>query len=220
VVQAWAGSFDGILHKDIAGVNTRLAADCRTHGNGMLLPFGSVNPKLPDWREDVRRCHEQHRMPGVRLHPNYHGYDLTDPVFFELLEAAAGRRLIVQVVWCMEDERTQHPLLRVPNVDLSPLPDLLRRLPDLRVQILNWKSARGDPARRMASSGQVYLDFAMTENPGGIARLLKTVPLDRVLFGSNFPLFYFESALLKIREAGLSPKENEAVSHQNARRLR
>jgi hypothetical protein len=59
----------------------------------------------------------------------------------------------------------------------------------------------------------------MTENPGGIARLLKTVPLERVLFGSNFPLFYFESALLKVREAGLTPAEEQAVSRQNARRL-
>ena len=219
VEQAWAGSFDGILHKDIAGVNSRLAADCRKYGGGMLLPFGSVNPKLPDWREDLRRCHEQHHMPGIRLHPNYHGYDLKDPVFAELLEAAAARRLIVQLAWCMEDERTQHPLVRVPNVDLSPLPEVLRRLPALRVQILNWKTARGDEARRLASAGQVYSDFAMTENPGGIARLLKTLPLERVLFGSNFPLFYLESALLKVREAGLTSTEEQAVSRLNAQRL-
>lgn len=219
IVQAWAASFDGLLHEDISQVNANLAADCRTYGNGILVPFGSVNPALPDWKEDLRRCHEVYRMRGIRLHPNYHGYELKDSVFGEVLEAAAARQLLVQLAWCMEDVRTQHPLLRVPNVDLAPLAGQLRRLPSLRLQILNWKSARGEPLRQLASSGQVYVDFAMTENPGGVGRLLREFPQERVLFGSNFPLFYLESSLLKIREAGLTSAEEEAISSRNAKRL-
>src|SRR5438067_11401452 len=159
VTLAWAGTFDGILHKDLSSANERLANDCLSHGAGFLVPFGSVNPKLPDWQEDLRRCHEKYKMPGIRLHPNYHGYDLKDPIFAELLHLASARRLAVQLAVCMEDERTQHPLMRVPPVDLSPLPDVLKAEPKAQVIILNSDPLQNvEQLQKMLSAGNIYFD--------------------------------------------------------------
>ena len=217
VRQAWAGSFDGMLHKDIAGVNSRLAADCRSHGKGLLIPFGSINPKFPDWQEDVRRCKEDHRMPGIRLHPNYHGYALTDPVFTELLGLAASRGLIVQLALRMEDERTQHPLMRVSPVDPAPLTDIIKGVPRLRLVILNCSpGAEPEQMRRLSEAGAVYFDFSMLEGLGGVSRMIRAVTLNRVVFGSNFPFFYFEAALLKVQESGLTEAEKTAIFEENA----
>ena len=220
VTQAWAGSFDGLLHRDIAGVNARLVEECGRHGAGFLIPFGSVNPKLPDWQEDFRRIVEDDRMPGIRLHPNYHGYALDDPVFSELLAMAASHSLIVQLVVRMEDPRTHHPLVKVPDVSLTPLAGLIQQHPKSRVVLLNsLKSLRGNTIAQLCKSGNVYFEIAMLEGVGGIAEFLRSVPLDRLLFGSHFPFFYLESALLKLQESSLTAEQVRAISRTNAEGL-
>jgi uncharacterized protein len=220
VTQAWAGSFDGLLHKDVGGVNLRLAAECRQHPDGLLQPFGTVNPLLPDWREELRRCHEVHHMPGIRLHPNYHGYQLDNPVFAELLKLAAERGLIVQLALRMEDPRMQHPLLRVADVDVKPLPAVVAALPQLQLVLLNAMPALpNDTLAALVGTGRVCIEIATLEGVGGIAGLLARVPLDQVLFGSHFPYFILESAVLKLRESALSPVQLNAITCENARRV-
>jgi uncharacterized protein len=218
VTQAWAGSFDGLLHKDIGGVNARLTADCHTHGKDFLVPFGSINPKLPGWREDVRRCVEDHGMPGIRLHPNYHQYELKDRVFADLLHLAAASGLIVQLVLAMEDIRTQHPLMRVSPVDVSPLAQVLQSEPAVKLMLLNWApSIRPPQLQSLAAAGPLYFDMSMVEGIEGIARLLERLPPDRVLFGSNCPFFYFEAALLKVQESSLTEDQKAKLLEGNAR---
>ncbi|MBC8873090.1 MAG: amidohydrolase family protein [Planctomycetes bacterium] len=220
VTRAWVGSFDGLLHKDIGGVNARLAHVCKRVDPQLLIPFGSVNPKLPDWPEDIRRCHEDYHMPGIRLHPNYHGYTLDDPVFAELLTMAEKRGLIVQLAVRMEDVRTQHPLMQVPDVEVGPVVQLVKARPRLRLVLLNSsRTVRGSTLIDLVSAGQVYCEIAMLEGIGGVASFLNSAPLDRVLFGSHLPLFNLESATLKLRESVLSAAQRDAITHENARRL-
>lgn len=220
IEQAWVGCFDALLYRDVAGVNLRLAEDCETHGDGLFVPFGCVNPTLPDWREDLRRCDEEHGMPGIRLHPDYHGYELGDPLFAELLDLAVERDLIVQIALKMEDERTQHPLLRVPALDPTPLPELLRTRPGARVILLNaLRDLRGTSLDAIAELPNVFVEISMLEGVGGVERLIGSFPYERVLFGTYAPFFYPESVLGKLRESEPGAVIEEAIRRGNAAKL-
>jgi predicted TIM-barrel fold metal-dependent hydrolase len=217
---AWVGSFDAVFHRDLASANARLADDCRRHGKDLLVPFGTVNPLVPFWEDDLRRCAEKHRMPGLRLYPGWHGYGLDRPALADLLKAASERGLVVQLVLKLEDERTLSPLLRLPRLDPAPLVDLVAGLPRLRLVLLNWSGVvSGELLRKLAGAGQVYADLATVEGVGGVARLLEALPAARLLFGSHYPFYYLESAVLKLREAGLEAAQEEAIRSGNARRL-
>src|SRR5262249_32622520 len=105
VTAAWAGSFDALLHRDVGAVNIRLAEECASRKEVRLVPFGAINPTLPDWEDDLRRSAEIHHMPGIRLHPDFHGYTLADSRFARLVDLATRRRLVIQVALGMDDPR-------------------------------------------------------------------------------------------------------------------
>lgn len=220
VTQAWAGSFDALLHRDLAAVNARLAEVCRTAPKNLLLPFGSINPAMPFWEDDLRRCIDIHQMKGIRLYPAWHGYALDHPNLAALLKSAATRQLIVQIVLKLEDERTQHPLLRLQPVDAAPLLALVEAQPRLRLVLLNHHGiVKPELLKKLTQVGQVHADFGNVEGVDGVSALLQSITPARILFGSHFPFYYHESAVLKLREANLDTAHEKAIRHANAQRL-
>jgi hypothetical protein len=222
VTSAWVGSFDGVLHTDLASVNARLADACAREGSGVLRAFGTINPTFPDWEEDLRRCHETHRMPGVRLFPNYHGYPLDDARFVRLLEIAKRRALLVQIVISIEDDRSQNPALVAAPVQVAPLVDALKNIPGARVMLLNSGSrvlGANNPLLVRLVTARVGFEIATLEGVAGITSLLQRTPEIRLSFGSHAPYFYFEAALLKLQESDLTSAQLAALTHGNARAL-
>ena len=214
IAQAWAGSFEGVLHRDIASVNRRLSEACLNWPE--LIPIGSVNPELPGWEEDLRQCCGKLSMPGIRLYPNYHRYTLDDPRFAQLLNLATEAGCFVQIAVSMEDTRTQHPSLVVQDVDLAPLPDALGRVPGARVQLLNYKP-RGPIFERLAKTTDVMFDTARADGTDGIPKLVRSLPTGRVLFGTHAPFLIPEAALIRVHESGeLDDKTLRAVYAGNA----
>jgi predicted TIM-barrel fold metal-dependent hydrolase len=216
IERAWVGHLDALFHEDIAAVNARLADQCERLGDGLFVPFGAVNPTLPDWQEDLRRCHEIHRMPGIRLHPDVHGYSTADPILAEALSAASARGLVVQVPLQMEDPRTRHARLDLVEVDPAPLVELVGEIPGLRLVLLNAGRFLGPAAGELFGASRLLVDIATVEGVGGVDRLIGALGVDRIVFGTHAPVFIPESAVLKLRESSPSPAALDAITRSNA----
>lgn len=228
ITQAWAGNFEGVLHTQFDAANRRLFDECRTQGDRLFRPIGTVDPSGPDWEEDLRRCHEQYRMSGVRLYPAYHGYGLDHANFAKLLADATQRRLVVQIVLRMEDERCHHPALVIGAVDVGPLVDVLKKIPQAKVQLINAGGRLlGKHVAALVRETSVTFDIAAIEGNGGIEQLLQgknysytsAIPIERLVFGSHAPFFPCESALLKLFESSLDLAELGMLMSENAARI-
>ena len=217
ITRGWSGSLEAILHRDIGSVNGRLADLCAKYPE--LTPIGSINPTFPDWQGDLSRCLKEYKMPGIRLHPGYHGYTLADRTFAQVLEKATKAGGFVQIAVTMEDPRTQHPRMRVPDVNLAPLTKLMREHPGARVQLLNLRP-RAAQIDSLAKIPGVYLDTARVEGTDGVPALLDKMPSGRALFGTHAPLLIPEAALIRTHESNrLDKKALRSLLAGNAQTL-
>jgi len=228
IIEAWAGSFEALLAKDMNGVNTRLADECREHGPNFLIPFGSVNLAWPDWEEDVRRCHEVHKMPGIRIYRGDQPFDLDHPALDALVRMTAERGLVLQVVFGMEDPRVHHPILNVGSVTSAPLLKALKNMPNAKVQLLHFSgSIRGEDLAQFMTQTSALMDISRLEGNGAVGRIIGAhpgghplrVPVERIVFGSHAPYFPVETAILKLIESPLDAPQLHAIMRGNARRL-
>jgi uncharacterized protein len=228
VIEAWAGSFEALLSKDMNGVNARLAAECRENGPGFLIPFGSVNVAWPDWEEDVRRCHEVHKMPGLRIYPGYQPFDLDHSGMESLVRMTSERGLILQVALGMEDPRVHHPIINVGPVTFAPLLKAVQSTPNAKVQLLHFSgSIQGDDLSQFMAKPNTVMDISRLEGNGAVGRMIGSitglpsarVPVDRIVFGSHAPYFPVETAILKLIESPLDAQQLRAIIQGNARRL-
>jgi len=228
VIEAWAGSFEALLSKDMRGVNTRLADECRTQGPGFLIPFGSVNLAWPDWEEDVRRCYEVHKMPGLRIYPGYQPFDLDHPAMESLVKMTAERGLILQVVFGMEDPRVHHPIISVGPATFAPLLKATKSTPTAKVELLHFSgSSRDQDLSQFMTKPNTFMDISRLEGNGAVGRMIGSVtglpsarvPVERIVFGSHAPFFPVETAILKLIESPLGVQELQAIMQGNARRL-
>jgi predicted TIM-barrel fold metal-dependent hydrolase len=227
--RAVATSLDSVFYYDAEVGNHDVGLACRQHPD-RLMPFAVINPNLARWREHLARCVGEYGVKGIKLHPDYHKFDLLPGRGHraegeELMAEARRLGLPVYVQTSLFDMR-HHPgycfVWEVPVVDVARA---LERYRDNTFIIggARWFSSVVQELAKLTEGSRVAPYYVATDGLGGpydgIGDLAKQIGASRFLFSSRTPLLYSEASKEMIEQSRLSDVERQGVLGLNAARL-
>lgn len=211
----------GVFYRDPHQSNAELFEAIRPHRD-RLVPFACLTPEYAGWQDDLRQCVEEWGMPGLRLYPTYHRYDLGGDTAADLLAAAERHQLPISVGCAFEDPRQRHPLDTAPDLAEHPLATAARRFPGLRFLYTNAPLSTMDMVVRHIPHQQ-NVCFDTSSLPGAeshtIQNALGVLGPQRLLLGTHAPFKYPQVALLRVQTLDTDAPTRRAILAANAQRF-
>ncbi len=152
-------------------------------------------------------------LHGIKLHPDFQKFDIDDQKLFPIYEAMAGR---LPLLIHMGDERTDAS---------SParLLNVINAFPSLRVIAPHLGGySRWDEALEVLIGRDIYIDTSSAlafMPPEKAAAIIRAHGIDKVLFGSDYPMWLHKDELERFFALGFSDDENEKMLYSNAAAL-
>jgi predicted TIM-barrel fold metal-dependent hydrolase len=217
--KAVVSSAGAITYRNAQAGNEELAEEVRGRGD-RLIPFAVINPFYAGWQDDLKICHEQFGMAGLRLYPKWHNYQLSSACCRELVEAATERGMVVSIPIRVEDNRERSWLLNVPDVPLEEIVELVKAHPKARFLLLNGLGYTGSPLGRkdngLPSNYAIELSRLSAVLANELGQIITNLGAERVMFGTGMPFNYPDPALVKQEVLDASEADKEKIRSQNA----
>jgi len=215
--RAVVANLNGVLYKSPHSANEEIASQTRRYRD-RLLPFASLNPMFPGWREDLRRCAEDLELTGIRLYPQYQQYELTDPQALELIDEVAALGWVVQVPMRIVDRRQRHPWDLARDLTPADLETALTARPKVKWMFLN---ALGVDGSRLDPRGRWLVDISRLTAvlQRNMQELIDAAGTSHLAFGSGMAFKDPQPALLKLDILDRSKAVRERIAWKNAAAL-
>lgn len=176
-----------------------------------IIGFGTLHPDHANWQGELGRI-KAAGLRGIKLHPDFQGFWLNDPRLLPIFEAA--QHDFIFEIHIGDNTRPENN----PSCPYK-LAAILDAFPRLRIIAAHLGGYRMWEHSLKAFGGRrrdnLWFDTSST-TPFVTPELLKTLfavfPRERLLFGTDWPLYDPEEELERLqRMAGLSESELEAV---------
>ena len=178
-----------------------------------LTGFGTLHPDMERPLEEIVRLQEL-GLKGVKFHPDTQKFNMDDDKLFPIYDALSQSGLPVLMhcgdyrYSCSHPQRLARVLDNFPRLTVVAAHFGGWSLWDLALEYLKDKNCYVD-----CSSSIMFLGKARSRE------LIKAYGAERVLYGTDFPMWDEKEEICRVESLGLSIEELELIFSGNAKRV-
>lgn len=197
--------------KNVESINNFIAQEAATHPE--VIGFATLHQDYENPEAEIDRALSL-GLHGIKLHPDTQAVNADDPRLMDIYEIAQAKN--VPLVIHTGDYRYDysHPR-RIKNI--------LRSFPNLRVSAAHFGGwSIFDMGTDLLVHENCFVDTSSSFQFVGVRHAKELINLygsDRVMFGSDFPMWDPAKELSLLRECGFSQEDFEKITWHNAERF-
>lgn len=215
------------LMYDASEGNAELDAALKT--SKKLFGYVVVNPVFPETAQELHLLEENPKFCGVKIHPDYHGYDLASRSIIKFLDGIADKvKLMLVHVSCMPG---------TGFADAVRVANFAKRHPKTNFVLAHmagiyqnghypyFPNLQGCEEIAAMKLENVYIDTAhylMYVYPGVMARMVELAGAGHIVFGTDTPLqgpMQMKFAIETIQSLNISNSDKEKILCGNAKKI-
>lgn len=199
--------------KQVKSINEFIAAEVNEHRD-ILIGLGTLHPDSEDIAGDVKHLIEL-GLKGVKLHPDIQAFKIDDYRCLKIYELCEEYGL--PILMHTGDYRYDYSN---PN-RLIPVLQIYKDLTVIGAHMGGW-SIWEEASKQLCDMPNLYVDCSSSFNyisAQKAAEIIRRYGAERVLFGTDYPMWSPSAELETFFSMGLSDSENRMILSENAEKL-
>ncbi len=191
-------------------INDFIAQECAKHPE--FIGFGTMHADFENPEREIDRMVSM-GLAGVKVHPDTQKFNMDDPKMMRIYEMLSGRLPVL--IHCGDYRFDYSHPRRLQNVV-----DTFPKLTVIGAHFGGW--SLWDLAMEYLLDRNCYLDCSSSLMYLGTVRskeIIRAYGAQRILFGTDFPMWTQSDELKRFDALKLTEKENELILSENAMRI-
>ena len=198
--------------KQVSSIN-KFIANVVAESEGKFTGFGTLHPDSEDMKADVDEIISP-GLKGVKLHPDIQKFKIDDYRMLKIYELCEGR---LPILIHTGDNRYD---FSNPN-RMIPVLDIYKDLTVIGAHFGGW-SIWEEATEKLCKYKNIYVDcssslYAIT--PEKAKELIMAYGTNRVLFGTDYPMWKPVEEIERFMQIELTEKEREDILYNNAAKM-